>query len=149
MKHKKIIVSEAKMGDFEEIVNLLYQLSPPRDGELIDNEKGQGILESMMKDPNYCLCVAKVENEPVGTALLLIQLNLSHGGKSYGHVENVVTDIHFRGKGVGLAMINFLVSRAKERGCYKVILDCETKNIPFYTRCGFNETGEVEMRLTP
>ncbi len=147
MEDIKKIVCEAKAEDLEGIVNMLYQLSPPKSGESLNKEAGQAILKSIIDNPDYCLCIAKVNGELAGTALLLIQLNLSHGGKSYGHVENVVTDIRSRGKGIGLAMVNFLMSKARERRCYKVILDCETKNIPFYERCGFSITGESEMRF--
>jgi ribosomal protein S18 acetylase RimI-like enzyme len=142
-------VCEAKTEDLEGIISLLCQLSPPKPGEFLDTETGQAILDSITGNPDYCLCVAKVNGELAGTALLLIQLNLSHGGKPYGHVENVVTNICQRGNGIGLAMVNFLLSKARERGCYKVILDCEVKNVPFYERCGFRTTGEVEMRLNP
>ncbi|MBN1444612.1 MAG: GNAT family N-acetyltransferase [Candidatus Omnitrophica bacterium] len=149
MEDMKKIVSEAKMEDIEGIVSLLYQLSPRKPGESLDRETGQAILKSIIDNPDYCLCVAKINGELAGTALLLIQLNLSHGGKPYGHVENVVTDVSRRGKGIGLTMVNFLMSKARERGCYKVILDCEAKNIPFYERCGFSLTGESEMRFKP
>lgn len=31
-------------------------------------------------------------------------------------------------------------------GCYKIILDCSVKNVPFYQKCGFTEK-EREMVL--
>lgn len=31
-------------------------------------------------------------------------------------------------------------------GCYKIILDCSQKNIPFYEKCGFSHK-EYEMVL--
>lgn len=148
MVDAKVIIGKAKKENLEGIINLLSQLSPPKPGEKMDNETGQTILETIINTPDYYLCVAEIEGELVGTATLLIQWNLSHGGRPYAHVENVVVDIRFRGNGIGRKMVNFLVSKARGRGCYKAILNCESKNIPFYTRCGFRETGEVEMRLT-
>jgi len=147
MTDMKIVVRKAKMEDLAEIVRLLYQLSPPSPGEKLDDETGRIILKKTLSNPDYCLCVAEVGSEIAGTAILLIQLNLSHGGKSYAHVENVVTDVPFRGKGIGREMVNFLVLKARNNGCYKVILNCESKNIPFYERCGFHLTGESEMRV--
>jgi len=29
-------------------------------------------------------------------------------------------------------------------GCYKIILDCSEKNVPFYEKCGFKKK-EVQM----
>ncbi|MCX8082553.1 MAG: GNAT family N-acetyltransferase [bacterium] len=138
----------AQTKDFEGIVNLLSQLSPPKEGENLDSEKGKGILKNILNNTDYCLCVVEDKDGVLlGTATLLIQQNLSHGGRPYAHLENVVTDIRHRKKGIGLAMVKFLIEKAKERGCYKVILNCETKNIIFYERCGFRITGEVEMRI--
>lgn len=140
-------VRVAKMEDMEGIVNLLSQLSPPKKGEELDRERGEKILKSILDNPDYCLCVAEGKEGLLGTALLLVQQNLSHGGRPYAHLENVVTDIRHRRKGIGLAMVKYLIERAKEKGCYKVILNCETKNISFYEKCGFCITGEVEMRI--
>ncbi len=142
-----ISVRLAETEDLETIAGLLCQLSPPKAGETLDAEAGRKILQSIINNPDYCLCVAETVGQVVGTALLLVQLNLSHGGNPYAHVENVVTDISLRGRGIGQAMMNFLVSEARRRDCYKVILCCEAKNILFYEHCGFNLTGEVEMRF--
>jgi glucosamine-phosphate N-acetyltransferase len=34
---------------------------------------------------------------------------------------------------------------AKKKNCYKVILDCSEKNIPFYKKIGFKE-HDISMR---
>ncbi len=143
------IIREARPEDLEGILHLLGQLSPPGPGEESDPESGRAILERMINNPDYYLSVFLLEGRLVGTATLLVQWNLSHGGKPYGHVENVVTEGRVRGNGVGRAMVDFLILKARERGCYKVILNCESKNIHFYEQCGFRLTGEVEMRLSP
>ena len=143
-----IAITEAKIADLEEILALLSQLSPPMPDEKLENEQGMAVLESIISNPDYCLCVAGINGKLIGTALLLLQRNLSHGGRPYAHLENVVTDINYRGKGVGMEMVNFLISKAREQDCYKIILNCELKNIPFYKNCGFNVTGEVEMRIS-
>ena len=39
--------------------------------------------------------------------------------------------------GIGKAMVNQCIKYAQAEGCYKVILDCNEKNIPFYVKCGF------------
>lgn len=147
MENEKVVVCRARIEDLEGIIKLLHQLSPPKPGENTDKKNAQEVLEGILNNPDYCLCVAYLGSEPVGTALLLIQRNLSHGVKPYAHVENVVTDIRFRGKGIGQKMVDYLVSQARENDCYKVILCCETKNIPFYEHCGFSLTGESEMRI--
>ncbi|MCM8777641.1 MAG: GNAT family N-acetyltransferase [Candidatus Omnitrophica bacterium] len=140
-------VRNARLDDFKGIVDLLSQLSPPKEGESLDVKKGEEILRNILNNPDYFLCIAESKDGLVGTAILLVQQNLSHGGRPYAHLENVVTDIRHRKKGIGLAMVRYLIEKARAKGCYKVILNCETKNIVFYEKCGFCITGEVEMRI--
>jgi len=58
----------------------------------------------------------------------------------------VVCDKRVRGRGLGKKIILAAVEVAKACGCYKVILDCEEYNVPFYLACGFT-LKEVEMAL--
>ncbi|ORZ40572.1 acyl-CoA N-acyltransferase [Catenaria anguillulae PL171] len=61
-----------------------------------------------------------------------------------GHIEDIVTHEDYRGKQFGRYIIEALKSIGKNVGCYKIILDCSEKNVPFYQKCGF-EKKEVEM----
>ena len=100
-----------------------------------------------MDDENYFLCVFEDEGRVLGTALLLVQMNISQGGRPYSHIENVVVDKECRGKGAGKKMMDYLVEKARELDCYKILLNCGKDNIAFYEKCGFFDSGEVEMRL--
>ncbi|MBD3355079.1 GNAT family N-acetyltransferase [Candidatus Woesearchaeota archaeon] len=141
----EINIRKAKSGDLKELMDILNQLSPSSEEK--DTEKLQSTFDKINQDKNYHLCVAEENNQLVGTGLLLIQMNISHNGRPYAHIENIVVDKNHRKKGIGKKIILYLVEKAKKAGCYKIILDCEKKNIPFYEKCGLYETGEVEMRL--
>lgn len=144
----EIKVREAKKNDLPSVLGMLYQLSPLKK----DEQKPEGYLAEklgeIIADKRHILAVAELDGKIVGTAALLVQTNLFHGGRPAGHIENVVTDKSLRGKGVGKKLIKFLIRKAKKIDCYKVILVCERWNIPFYERCGFKETGETEMRMS-
>ena len=45
---------------------------------------------------------------------------------------------------MGRKIVQHLTELARERGCYKVILDCAEGNTGFYAKCGF-ERKEVQM----
>ena len=62
---------------------------------------------------------------------------LLKGGSSVGHIEDVVVDSDCRSLGVGRELVERCVESAKDFGCYKVILSCQEKNLPFYIKCGF------------
>jgi len=145
---KVVKIRQAKITDLNILLDLLCQLSPIKKGDgSADYKDLQRTLQRIITDDNYCLCVCEYDEKVIGTALLLIQLNLSHHGRLYGHIENVVADKAQRGNGVGVRMVEYLVQQARERNCYKIILNCTKRNISFYKKCGFNETGEIEMRI--
>eukprot|EP00483_Globobulimina_turgida_P000494 UN00494 len=80
----------------------------------------------------------------IGTITLIIEQKFAHSCSRVGHIEDVVTDSNYRGKGLGKLITNYAVNYAKQNGCYKVILDCTDKNVRFYERCGF-EKKENQM----
>ncbi|MCA1801710.1 MAG: GNAT family N-acetyltransferase [Rhodothermaceae bacterium] len=69
--------------------------------------------------------------EAIGTARLL-------GSKKIGRVAVVKS---WRGKGVGKALIGFLMQMARENGAHTVELDAQVYAIPFYERLGYRVTG--------
>ncbi len=133
--------------DLKEVLNVLYQLSPPGGkDDAMSPEILSSVLGEIIADKNHHMAVYEDNSRVVGTATLLVQRNLSHGGKPYGHIENVVVDNSYRGKGVGLKLLKYLINIAREEGCYKLVLNCNDSNIPFYEKIGFR-VHEREMRL--
>jgi len=143
------VFREAKHSDLHNLLGLLHQLSPPKDAEKSPGSDGLlQVLGKIISDENHFIFVLEKEGRLVGTATLLLQMNLSHAGRPYAHIENVVIDEKHRGKGVGKKILGHLVEKAKERNCYKIILHCKKdKGMPFYKKCGLRETGEMEMRF--
>ena len=87
-----------------------------------------------------------IQEKIVGCATLLVEDKIIHDGGRVGHIEDVTVDQNHRDQGIGKQLIEHCVRIAKERGCYKVILDCDEKNIKFYEKCGFKTHG-VCMRI--
>tara|TARA_Y100000310_G_scaffold288123_1_gene313494 strand:- start:556 stop:996 length:441 start_codon:yes stop_codon:yes gene_type:complete len=141
------LVRKARLDDLDAIVDLLEQLTPMKEGSVFNRDKVEIIFRKILENENYCLCVFEDDGEVLGTALLLVQMNISQGGRPYAHIENVVVDKDCRGKGAGKKMMDYLIGRARGLNCYKVLLNCGKDNIPFYEKCGFFDSGEVEMRL--
>lgn len=84
----------------------------------------------------------------VGTAKLLIERKFHHGGAAVGHIEDVVVDEGWRGKGVGSLLVQKLKEEARkpEHNIYKIILDCKDSLVNFYSRNGFKVQG-TEMSI--
>ena len=80
----------------------------------------------------------------IGAATLFVERKFIHRCGAVGHIEDVVVSGECRGSGLGKILIEKLITIAREMGCYKIILNCQEKNIPFYEKCGFI-AKEVEM----
>ena len=72
----------------------------------------------------------------IASGTLFIEPKFIHNCGTVGHIEDVVVDVGYRGQGLGKSMIKGLVALAETSGCYKVILDCDEKNVHFYEQCG-------------
>ena len=59
-----------------------------------------------------------------------------------GHIGRMAVQREWRGSGVGGAILDRLVARARERGFAKAMLNAQTHAIPFYERHGFRVVGE-------
>lgn len=73
----------------------------------------------------------------IATGMLLIEQKLIHNCGLVGHIEDISVEKIHQGKGIGKKIVNHLINLAKERKCYKVILNCKSENIAFYEKCGF------------
>ena len=142
MRH---LIRKANFEDLDGILKLLEQLSQ-QEG-LVPRGKLEEVFDSILKNDDYYLNVCGTDNKLSGTSMLFIQHNLSHCGRSIGHIENVVVDEDYRGQGISKLLEMDLLMVAKQRGCYKTVLNCKEKNVPVYASVGFNRTGEIEMRV--
>jgi glucosamine-phosphate N-acetyltransferase len=73
----------------------------------------------------------------VATATLMVEFKFLRSCGEAGHVEDVVVDPAYRGKHLGLVVVAELLRVAAARGLYKVILNCNDRNVPFYEKLGF------------
>ncbi len=81
--------------------------------------------------------VAEEDNKIVGTIRLLFEPKFYHEGRLAAHIEDVATHKDYMGKGVGSALMKYVVTLCRERECYKIILDCTDDLSVFYKKFGF------------
>jgi glucosamine-phosphate N-acetyltransferase len=89
--------------------------------------------------------VAREGHQVVGAATLIIEQKFIHQGAKVAHIEDVAVHKDHQGKGIGQELIKKMTDYAKHTGCYKIILDCNPELIPFYEKCGFQQSA-VQMR---
>ena len=81
-------------------------------------------------------------NKIVASASILLEQKIIHGGGIVAHLEDVVVDEAYRGNQLGHKLIANVVEIAKNSGAYKIIADCKTELLSFYSKNGFEKRGE-------
>jgi glucosamine-phosphate N-acetyltransferase len=99
-------------------------------------EEATEILRSRLRAGIHTY-VARHDGRVVGTASLLVELKFIHHGGRVGHIEDVAVHPDCQRKGVGTALVAHATEEARKLGCYKVILDCFERLVPFYGRLGY------------
>ena len=136
---RKIIESDLENGFLESLDNLRLATN-------LEHNSAKSILKEILENENHIIHVAELDGKIVGSTTLLIEQKFIHEGGFVGHIEDVVVKKEFEGQGIGMKLVLSLLDVANEKKCYKTILNCEDKLIPFYEKIGFKQKSN-EMRL--
>jgi len=131
----EIIIREIEEDDLKN--GFLETLDFLRNTGDLDKNKANEILKKIKQNPDHIIHVATDGEKIVGSTTLLIEQKFIHNGGFVGHIEDVVVRKDYEGKGIGIKLVTSLLERAKEKNCYKTILDCKDDVIQFYERIGF------------
>ena len=142
-------IRDATEADLPRLVELLAQLTldvpredvgPPLPGVYLD------AFRRIDADATQRLLVLEVDGRIVGSLALFITPNLTHKGKPFATVENVVVEESERGAGYGRQLLAFAIDEAKAAGCYKIALTSHktrTEAHRFYESLGFESTHDA------
>jgi GNAT superfamily N-acetyltransferase len=126
---------ELGLGDAEALLDLYTHLNP---GDALPSAEA---VRAVFAHPGLRHFGRLADGRLVASCNLAVVPNLTRGGRSYGVIENVVTQAEHRGQGHGQAVIAHAVEQAWAAGCYKVVLTTSRKDPAvwaFYERCGFD-----------
>jgi GNAT superfamily N-acetyltransferase len=147
----QVTVRPATTADLADLLHLYQLLAGNRVNALpAEPEEAMSLLKVISTLPSRQLLVAEVDGKVVGTVDLLIVANLTHNGAPWAIVENVVVDEIVRRRGVGSALIDEVVRRCSDAGCYKVQLlsnKQRTQAHGFYRSVGFEAVAEGFRRF--
>jgi N-acetylglutamate synthase-like GNAT family acetyltransferase len=145
-----MIVRKATIIDLPKILELYKELNP--EDEELDLVTAQSIWKNSESKNSVTYLVAFDNNDIVGTCNIAIIDNLTRSGRPYAIIENVITSVKSRRKGIGKELIEKAVELAQSSNCYKVILLSSSKRSEahkFYESIGFNSNSKkgFELRL--
>lgn len=125
--------------------NYLLLLTELTDTQMIDTKL---FLENVDKILQFGTIVIGYLGNPIGddfdivaSGTIIIEPKLIRGGRSVGHIEDIVVSKNMRGYGLCKRILTMLKDVAKRNDCYKVILDCTEDVKEVYEKCGFGVKG--------
>ena len=140
---EKIEIREIEEDDIEK--GFLETLDFLRNVSSLDKNKAKEILKKIKQNTDHIIHVAIDDEKIVGSTTLFIEQKFIHNGGFVGHIEDVVVRKDYEGRGIGMKLVISLLDVAKQRKCYKTILNCEDSLKQFYEKIGFKKTTN-EMR---
>ena len=108
-------------------------------------EEAAEVLRARMRAGirTYVACVGE---RVVGTASLVVEQKFIHKGGKIGHIEDVAVHPDYRHLRVGSVLVRHAIAQARRLRCYKVILSCFERLVPFYEGLGFRK-HDLGMRI--
>ena len=141
-------IRDAHEEDLPRIVELLAQLPLDAPRERLGKPLPASYLAAfaeIVADQRQRLLVVEAQARIVGSAVLIIVPNLSHQGRPYAIIENIVIDTEARSAGYGEKLVRYAIEEARKAGCYKLSLTSNKRRPDahrFYERLGFQATHE-------
>ena len=142
------IIRLAKVNDIPRIIQLYDELvittsriESDKKPSLVDYQE---TLNEINTIPGYELLIAEENDEVIGSMVLLIMPNLSHRASPWALVENMIIDPKQQRRNVGRKLMEYAVRRAKDKGCYRIILNSSKKRRgahKFYRSLGFEASA--------
>ncbi len=147
-------IRPARAEDLPGIVALLADDELGRDRERSGGPLDDAYLEAFAeidRDARNELVVIEEHGRILATLQLTFLPSLSHLGGERVQIEGVRVATGHRGTGVGRGLLEWVVSRAEERGCRMVQLTTDKRRSDarrFYEGLGFEATHEgMKLRL--
>lgn len=145
-----LVIRRAQRSDLPAIMELTAQDSladPPEPA--LPGEGHLAAFDAIAAHPDHELVVGIIGDKVVATLQLSFLPGLSHEGAWRAQVEAVRVRRELRGRGIGAAMMEWVVGRARERNCRLVQLTTNRSRVDaqrFYERLGFRPS-HVGMKL--
>lgn len=116
---KDVNIRSCAEEDFPFVFELLKQLWP---GAQLDTEMLQRVYERALNSDKQKLIVGLIDGKIAGFCSLTVKNNLWLAG-NLGHIDELIVDKRFRGRGIGKKLMDGIIKIARENDCKRVELD--------------------------
>ena len=120
----------------EQLIELYNQLS------VCENIESNMFIEFLQRSNVYLFVNETMKI--IGSITALYERKMIHNGGIVCHIEDFVVHKDYRNQGIGKRLMNHVLEDAKQKQCYKIILDCNENMYNYYQQYGF-ETKNIQM----
>jgi glucosamine-phosphate N-acetyltransferase len=129
------IIRKIEINDYnKKYIDLLSQLSIV-DSKNITFENFTNYINTLHN--KHMIYVIEKDTRIISTITIIIEDKIIHTMGRVMHIEDVIVDKNYRGKGLGKILLQYANSIAEKEKCYKIILNCSEENTVFYEKCDF------------
>lgn len=138
------MIREINNKDYDGLMKLYMQLhdnSMPEQSEDIDE-----LWNKILNDKDHHIIVAEEDGKIVSSCVCVIIPNLTHNQQPYAFIENVISDISYRKRGLATKCLNYAKEIAMKENCYKLMLLTGSKKestLKFYEEAGYNRKDKT------
>ena len=118
----------------------LYSIFTKFDRNIINYIRLKTIFENL-PDNHIIKFYLDKENNIIAAITIIIEQKIIHNGQCVGHIEDFVVAEKEQHKGIGALLLEHVSQIAKQKKCYKVILDCHPLLENYYIKKGFSRKG--------
>jgi GNAT superfamily N-acetyltransferase len=140
----------ARHDELPQLVALLGMLFAQEAEFAPDPAKQARALAKILPDETVGrVYVAREGGRVVAMASLLFSISTAEGGRA-ATFEDLIVRPEARGRGVGTALLRFVIDEARRQGVLRLTLLTDGENRraqALYSRCGFRPSGMLPMRL--
>lgn len=138
------MIREITQNDFKGLLTLYMQLHenlmPDQTDEIMN------LWNRIVNDKDHHIIVAEENGQIVSSCVCVIIPNLTHNQQPYAFIENVITDVNYRNKGLATQCLDFAKEIAIKENCYKLMLLTGSKKestLNFYRKAGYNSEDKT------
>lgn len=131
------MIRKITLDDYETYMNLIAQLTSHFE------KYSYGVYKHLIEKlpEQYHIFMYEVDGSVIGTFKILIEQKWYAEASYVAHLEDVVIDKEYRGRGHGKAIMEYALKFCEVQGCYKAVLYCSDHNVMFYEKSGFTREG--------
>jgi GNAT superfamily N-acetyltransferase len=138
------MIREADGSDLGGLLSLYTHL---HDNPIPDQTEAlHALWRRILGDEQHHIIVAEEEGRIVASCVCVIVLNLTRKQRPYAVIENVVTALDRRRRGLATACLNYAREIARRENCYKMMLMTGSRDehtLRFYERAGYNRNDKT------